>query len=69
MRKRMIGLVFALVMVLMTAAAAADMDLLKGDTLFDSYCKKYGYFGEWDQETWVRLGKDIQALEYIQIPN
>ena len=65
MRKRMIGLVFALVMVLMTAVAAADMDLPKGDTLFDSYCKKYGYFGEWDQETWVKLGKEMEPEEPI----
>ena len=41
----------------------ADLAKPTGDTLFSRYWKVYGYFGEWDQETWVKLGEDMQTME------
>ena len=41
----------------------ADLTKPTGDTLFSRYWKVCGYFGAWGQETWVQLGRDIQALD------
>ena len=41
----------------------ADTEELNGDNLFDRYKAVYGYFGQWDQSTWVRLSRDMDALE------
>ena len=40
-----------------------DEEELNGDNLFERYWKVYGYFGEWDQKTWVQLAKDMELLE------
>ncbi len=41
----------------------ADTEELNGDNLWSRYWQAYGYFGEWDQSTWVQLGKDMAGLE------
>ncbi len=41
----------------------ADTAELNGDNLFDRYKAVYGYFGQWDQSTWVRLSRDMDTME------
>ncbi len=40
-----------------------DNEPLTGDNLMTRYRAVYGYFGHWGQEIWVRLRKDMDALE------
>ena len=42
--------------------AEADIEAPDGDNIMERYWAVYGYFGLWDQETWFRLGKDVQDL-------
>ena len=41
----------------------ADTAPLTGDTLMDRYWSAYGYFGQWTQERWQQLTRDMQALD------
>lgn len=41
----------------------ADIEELNGDNLFNRYKAVYGYFGQWDQSTWVQLSRDMDTLE------
>ena len=41
----------------------ADTSALTGDTLMDRYWSAYGYYGQWPQERWQQLSRDMQALE------
>jgi len=41
----------------------ADTEEPDGDGLFLRYRAVYGWFGDWNQERWVQLGKDMQALD------
>ncbi len=41
----------------------ADTSELTGDTLMDRYWSAYGYYGQWTQERWQQLSRDMQALE------
>ena len=45
------------------AEVTADPAEADGDTLFGRYRQVYGYFGEWEQDIWTRLGRDMQALD------
>ena len=46
-----------------TSDVSADTEAPDGDNLFERYCWIYGYFGEWEQETWVKLSRDTEALQ------
>ena len=41
----------------------ADIEELNGDNIFNRYKAVYGYFGQWDQRTWVQLSRDMDTLE------
>ena len=43
----------------------ADTAPLTGDTLMDRYWSAYGYYGEWPQERWEQLSRDMQALDPV----
>ena len=40
----------------------ADTTELNGDNLLDRYESIYGWFGNWDQQTWAQLAKDMEPL-------
>lgn len=41
----------------------ADTEPLNGDNIFNRYWSAYGYFGQWEQQTWVQLGRDMETLQ------
>ena len=41
----------------------ADTVPLTGDTLMQRFRAAYGYFGQWDQSTWVQLRNEMEAFE------
>ncbi len=41
----------------------ADTETLNGDNLWKRYSQVYGYFGNWDQNIWVQLEKDMSGLD------
>ncbi len=40
-----------------------DTSELTGDTLMDRYWSAYGYYGQWTQERWQQLSRDMQDLK------
>ena len=40
----------------------ADTTELTGDNVLDRYESMYGWYGDWDQQTWARLAKDMEPL-------
>ncbi len=43
--------------------ASADTKPLNGDNLFERYVSAYGWYGDWEQDRWVQLAKDMEGLE------
>ena len=41
----------------------ADTSALTGDTLMNRYWSAYGYYGQWTQERWQQLNRDMQEFE------
>lgn len=54
--------------------AMADVEPLSGDNIYQRYSSAYGYSGNWNQDTWVMLGQDMETLnptgyEYLPLKN
>ncbi len=41
----------------------ADTTELTGDNVLDRYESMYGWYGNWDQQTWAQLAKDMEPLD------
>lgn len=50
-------------------SVTTDPAPLNGDNLFKRFSSSYGYFGNWDQEIWVRLEQEMENLEVTQPEN